>query len=106
MARRRRGGMSRDPQDGSPIGIDDWSGFKVRLSDLKKEWDNLYTVDPDIRNPQDFVRGVKDDMSLPFSRPEAPDVFVSGPILMENGNPIYMEDGVTQIYTEGVEVLI
>lgn len=102
----RRRGNSRDPQDGSPVGIDDWSGFKVALKDLKKEWDGLYTVDPDIRNFQDFVKGVPDNMALPFARPEAPDVFVTTALVSETGIPLYAEDGTTQLFSEGFEVSI
>lgn len=60
-------------------GICDASGFKVPLSNMTKQWDGAM-VDRrfvDKRNPQDFVRGVKDNQTLPFSRPEAPDVFIT-----------------------------
>lgn len=76
-----------------PQGIDDWTGFKVPLKDLKLEWDGLRTVDPDIRNPQDFVRGVRDRVALPFARPEAPDQFVALPLLWENGSFMTTEGG-------------
>lgn len=87
----------------TPQGIDSWSGFKVNLSDMRLQWDGNYTVDPDIRNPQDFVRGVKDDMSLPFARPEAPNTFVAENILWENGLPMLAENG-DAIMTEGLIV--
>lgn len=61
------------------VGICDASGFKVPLENLVKQWDGA-RVDRrfvDKRNPQDFVRGVRDDQSLPFSRPEAPDSFLA-----------------------------
>ena len=44
-------------------------GFK--FNQLSLAWDNTWR-DPDcweIRQPQDFVRAVKDDMSIPISRP-------------------------------------
>lgn len=110
MSERRRPG-SRQPryakrmgtptQSPRPQGIDDWSGFKVNLSDLRLEWDNLRTVDPDRRNPQDFVRGVKDDQSLPFARPEAPDEYVAQPLLWENGAFMTAQDGAV-LLTEGI----
>ena len=68
-----------------PQGLDDYSGFKVPLGKLEKDWQGLYSVSPDRRNPQDFVRGVKDDQSLPFARPEPPDEYVALPILWEDG---------------------
>ena len=60
-----------------PNAIDDATGFKVKLADLKKQWDGAMVVNPDKRNPQDFVRGVPDKQALPFARPESPDVFIS-----------------------------
>ena len=65
-----------------PRGICDASGFDVPLSNLVRQWDGAM-VDRrflDRRKPQDFVRGVRDDQSLPFTRPEAPDVFISTPV--------------------------
>ena len=61
-----------------PQAVDPASGFKVPLRNLVRQWDNDL-IDyrfVDKRNPQDFVRGVRDDMSLPYARPEQPDVFV------------------------------
>lgn len=93
------------PGVGQPVAIDDWTGFKVPLSSLRKEWDNLLTVDPDIRNPQDFVRGVRDNQALPYSRPEAPDRFVAETIDLQNGDPIDTQDG-QNILDQGVIVSI
>lgn len=59
--------------DPEPQAIDDWSGFKVPLRSLKRQWDGIMTQRPDRRNPQDFVRGVPDRQDLPFARPESPD---------------------------------
>lgn len=64
--------------------IDDRTGFKVWASDTRREWDNLICVDPDKRNPQDFVRGVPDPQVVPNPRPEPPDVFLSAPVLPED----------------------
>lgn len=61
-----------------PNAICDWTGFKVKLRDLVRQWDGaMVKYDQcDKRNPQDFVRGVPDKMALPYSRPEGPDVFI------------------------------
>lgn len=99
MARRR---SNRDPRDGQPVAIDPASGFKVALSSLVPQWDGEL-VDRrfvDRRNPQDFVRGVRDDMALPYSRPETPDRFVATDIDMEDGTPIYTETSQIML-TEG-----
>lgn len=58
--------------------ICDASGFKYPLRELVRNWDGAL-VHPrfcDQRNPQDFVRGIRESV-LPFTRPEAPDLFVS-----------------------------
>ena len=85
-----------------PQGIDEYSGFKVPLLDLQKDWQGLRTVSPDRRNPQDFVRGVKDQQALPFARPEAPDVYVAGNIVWESGAYMTGEEG-QALLTEGID---
>lgn len=59
--------------------ICDRCGKKFKGSELKKTWDGLMVCDSDWepRHPQDFVRGVKDDMSTPYSRSEATDTFLN-----------------------------
>ena len=56
--------------------VDDRSGFKVRSYKTQKEW-NGFIVDRRIweaRQPQDFVKGVKDDQTVPEARPRQPDI--------------------------------
>lgn len=63
---------------------DDRSGFTRRADDTRKEWTGL-EVGKDLweaRQPQDFVRGVADDQTVPDARPVSPDVF---------GGPIYAQ---------------
>lgn len=59
--------------------ICDRTGFKVRSFDTKKEWNNLIVREQswEIRQPQDFVRGVKDDQTVQEARPRQVNVFVS-----------------------------
>jgi hypothetical protein len=68
-------------RSGDYNGICDRCGFKFKFSDLKLEWDGLYVCTAnrcfEIRQPQDYVRGVRDNMSVPVSRPQAPDTFVN-----------------------------
>lgn len=93
--------MRRPPP--TPQAIDPASGFKVPLSDLVRQWDNEL-IDRrfvDKRNPQDFVRGVKDNMALPYNRPEASDVFVAVPLESEDGGYLLTESGLP-IYGEGI----
>ena len=65
---------------GDPNAICDVCGFKYKLSQLKRRWDGVMACPEDfeLRQPQDFVRGVKDQRAIPDARPEVPDVFVTG----------------------------
>ena len=48
-------------------------GFKFKASELKEEWQGLYTCSKcwEPRHPMDFQRGVEDDGSVPWSRPDS-----------------------------------
>lgn len=58
--------------------IDDRTGFKVWASDTSVEWTGLRVRDKDQRHSQDFVRGRADRQRVPFGRPAATPIFVSG----------------------------
>lgn len=62
-----------------PQAICDFSGFKVPADELARNWDGqmVHRRFADKRNPQDFVRGVRDDQRHPNPQPEAADVFLS-----------------------------
>jgi hypothetical protein len=103
---RRRGGKSYGTPTGppEPQAIDPASGFKVPLSNLVRQWDNQL-IDArfiDKRNPQDFVRGIKDDQSLPYSRPESPDQFIALNIIWENDALMTSQLGLA-LLTEGID---
>ena len=59
--------------------ICDVCGFKFKASQLRRRWDGFMVCKKDFeyRHPQDFVRGVQDDQSVAFTRPEAADVFLN-----------------------------
>lgn len=99
--------MRRRPSVGRDLNaIDPASGFKVKLSDLVRQWDGE-RVDRrfvDKRNPQDFVRAVKEAIP-PFTRPETPDIGLALPILTEPFGLIMTEGGQT-IYMEGLTVTL
>lgn len=86
-----------------PQAIDPASGFKVPLSSLVRQWDNEMVAREfvDKRNPQDFVRGVKDTQTLPYARPESPDSFIAVNIAWENGAIMTSETG-DVLLTEGI----
>lgn len=56
--------------------ICDICGFKYKASQLMKQWDGLRVCREDYspRHPQEFVRGKKDDQSVPWTRGEGTDV--------------------------------
>lgn len=85
-----------------PQAIDDWSGFKVNLGDLRRQWDGHLTVDPDIRNPQDYLRGIKDNMTLPYARPETPNTYVAINIIWQDGAYMTSQSG-QSLLTQGVD---
>lgn len=89
-----------------PQGIDPWSGFKRPLDEFVPQWDGqiVWRETRDIRNPQDFVRGVKDDQSLPFARPETPDSFIAENLAWEDGAFMSVEGATGNlIYSQGTD---
>ena len=74
-------------KSGTYNGICDRCGSKFKFSDLKLEWDGLYVCTAngcwEPRQPQDYVKGVRDDMSVPVSRPDQPAVFLDTIIVQE-----------------------
>jgi hypothetical protein len=68
----------------------DLCGRKRKSGDGVKTWNGLWACreHKEQRNPQDFVRGVKDDQSVPWSRPEAADQFVPNICLLQGVNAI------------------
>lgn len=61
---------------GQHLQICDRSGFKVHSGDTRREWNHSVVRKEDFehRQPQDFVRGVRDVQSVPDPRPGAPDL--------------------------------
>ena len=59
--------------------ICDVCGFKFKSGQIQKRWDGLYVCPKDYepRHPQDFLRGIPDDQSVAFTRPEATDTFLA-----------------------------
>lgn len=67
--------------------ICDRCGFKFKFSELRKEWDGLYVCTAhgcwEPRQPQDYLKGIKDNMSVPISRPEAGTEFLQDETVTE-----------------------
>lgn len=62
--------------------ICDVCGMKYHSNDLKMRWDGLMTCRQDwnIRQPQDFVRGIPDPQAIPWSRPDTVPQFITNPV--------------------------
>lgn len=60
----------------------DLSGFKCKASETVLRWDGLRVLRrfSEERQPQDFIRGVKDNPAVPWTRPEGEDVFITTPV--------------------------
>lgn len=60
------------------LSLGDWNaaclmcGRKRKASQMVRNWQGFYRCPEhnETRQPQDFVRGVKDDMSVPWSQPQ------------------------------------
>jgi hypothetical protein len=66
--------------------ICDRCGRKYKASDLKREWNGLYTCPDDweIRHPQDLIRSKHDDQRPSLSRPEGTDTFITTAITQDD----------------------
>lgn len=60
--------------------ICDQCGRKFKAYDLTEQWDGIWTCRRcwDYRNPQEYLRGLPDNMKPELSRPEAPNTFTEG----------------------------
>ena len=68
----------------------DLCGAKTKSSDSMLTWSGLRVCKhhKEVRNPQDFLRGVKDDPSVPWSRPNNIPVFVPQTCTLRGKNAI------------------
>lgn len=53
-------------------------GAKRKSNKAMKTWDGHYVcaAHKEVRNPQDFLRGNREDQGLPWTRPSTPPIFV------------------------------
>ncbi len=72
--------------------ICDLTGFKIRANRTKKQWNNYIVREQsfELRQPQDFVRGVRDDQSVPEPRPRQINVFLEQNTTITGGTPVYV----------------
>lgn len=80
---------------GDYLMIDDMSGFVIRRSQARKQWNGLIVdkKDWEAEHPQNYLRAIPDDSSVPEPRPEATDTFyTTDSWLWEDGGAIQLED--------------
>ena len=60
-------------------------GFKFKASQLRRQWQGFYTCEScwEPRQPQDFVRAVPDNQTVPWAQPASTDAFL--PTCSPNG---------------------
>lgn len=70
-------------RSGDWLAVCDRCGFTFKSHQLRKEWTGLRVCDGpstngcwETRHPQEFVKGREDRQTPPWTRPEAPDVFL------------------------------
>jgi hypothetical protein len=75
------------------------TGFKVRARRTRKEWTNriIRDISWEPRQPQDFVRGVRDDQTVPEPRPRSVNAF-QGPLGTYLTAPVVAGAFVIQVY--------
>lgn len=74
----------------------DLCGRKDKSGNAMRTWDGFYVCKhhKEIRNEQDFVRGVRDDQTVPWSRSYTPPTYVTSTfrLLQQNGSAILQEN--------------
>lgn len=78
-------GTERFYKPGSFYRVCDRTGMVVRAERTSTEWNNLIVRDDvyERRHPQDFVKGVQDNQTVPFARPRQTNVFIKSGAVSE-----------------------
>ena len=65
-------------ETGSWNAICDVCGFKFKAAQLRERWDGLRVCEEDweTRHPQELIRPINEDTSVPWTSPEGEDVFI------------------------------
>lgn len=80
--------------------ICDRTGFKIRDTRTRKEWNNFIVREGswEPRQPQDFVQGIADDQSVPDARPRSLNTFI-GPLTTVTTLPLVIGAAVVHLET-------
>lgn len=102
-------GTERFYKPGSFYRICDRTGFATRAERTRTEWNGLIVSDRvwEARQPQDFVKGVADNQTVPYPRPRQPNPDVYSSHIAEFnvlGGKIVVSGGQFYVYTRYVGV--
>jgi hypothetical protein len=66
--------------------ICDLCGQKHKSTEVRMQWNNLLACNTcfEPRNPQDFVKGIRDDQRVPIARPDSNPKFITTQISPED----------------------
>jgi hypothetical protein len=75
---RPSGSVDNPGETGDNNVICDRTGFKIKASEGRYEWNGLFVRNEswEPRQPLDFIKGIKDDQRPAVARPGAEDVFI------------------------------
>lgn len=94
--------------------ICDRSGFKIRARRTQMEWNGLIVYERfwEARQPQDFVRGVADNQTVPYARPRQVNTFL-GPLsttltanVAAGGSTLSVESSVRMIQGDVLYIML
>lgn len=82
-------------------------GFTKYASEIRKEWTGLRVCDRcwDPRHPQDFVRGRKDDIAVPFASKPSDYFLTPNEVDYDDLNEVIAEDGAPVLSPDGSIVI-
>ena len=90
--------------NGGWLVICDACGRKFKESELRKRWDGLMVCrgDWEVRQPQDYVRGVADIQAPPYVRPEQRDRFLPFNFTQYPSEAIDLDESVRKGFTKDI----
>ncbi len=74
------------PQPGGWFAVCDRTGFRLPNTACQFEWDGLLVWDRvwEVRQPQSYLKGIPDNMSVPYGRPMQDPVFLNRTVTPED----------------------
>lgn len=91
---------------GSFYRVCDRTGFSVRAEHTQKQWNNIIVRNRSFENrqPQDFVRGRRDDQTVPQPRPRQTNVFLGVQTTLALAAPLAGSGGFSSGFSPGFQI--